>query len=210
MFELFLNSKQWQNRLKKRKQNRKIKRDSTYLASPVQPTRAGPAPVLVQHCAAQPTPVATVFNLLPVGRRACARRARARSGHLLLTRSPLEAPEGATHSPQPLCPSLTLPVLLLPSVSLPRARPNATVAAARRCRVHRLPLASPTSPGAPPHRPRPLRQVKQAGMHRSTALSLSSTSDRRRSLSPPRSLRCFPEHAEATPALPASFSSFSP
>ena len=75
----------------------------------MQPTRAGPAPVLVQHCAAQPTAVATVFNLLPVGRRACARRARARSGHLLLTRSPLEAPEGATHSPSPPAPPLSSP-----------------------------------------------------------------------------------------------------
>ena len=35
--------------------------------------------------------------------------ARARSGHLLLTRSSLEAPEGATHSPSPLhLPSLPL------------------------------------------------------------------------------------------------------
>ena len=69
---------------------------------PVQPIRAGPAPVLVQHCAAQPTPVATVFNLLPVGRRACARRACARASHLMLAYSLLDSPEGATHPRRPL------------------------------------------------------------------------------------------------------------
>ena len=105
----------WFSIITKPKQRNKIEnrnkreREGSYLASPVQPTRAGPAPVLVQHCAAQPTAVATVFNLLPVGRRACARRARARSGHLLLTRSSLEAPEGATHSPSPPAPPLSSP-----------------------------------------------------------------------------------------------------
>ena len=132
--------------------------------------------------AAQPTrrsPVA--FLLAPVGEGTCPTRAATRRGHLLPPCLPGSASTRLDDATQPLWPSLTLPVLLLPSVSLPRARPNATVAAARRCRVHRLPLASPTSPGAPPHRPRPLRQVKQAGTHRSTAIAVFFN------LGPPRS-----------------------
>ena len=110
----------------------------------------------------------------------------------------------------PLDPLDALALSLLRSLSLSLPKPSGAIAAARRCRDHRLPLASPTSLGAPPHRPRPLRQVKQAGTHRSTALSPSSTSDSRRSFSPPRALRCFPEHAEATSALAVSSSTDPP
>ena len=51
---------------------------------------------------------AVVTYLLPGVWRSCARRARARAGHLLLPRSLLEAPDDATHSPRPL--SLPLPL----------------------------------------------------------------------------------------------------
>ena len=48
-----------------------------------------------------------------------------RAGHLLLTCSPLEAPEGATHSPQPLSP---LPHSLLSlATSSPSSAPSSSL-----------------------------------------------------------------------------------
>ena len=113
----------------------------------MQPTRAGPAPVLVQHCAAQPTAVATVFNLLPVGRRACARRARARAGHLMLAACSWTSLGAPRHPLGPL--SLFLEAPPLCSLSLARTRtqpspPTRTTAAtgppSPRRRVHGLRL----------------------------------------------------------------------
>ena len=129
------------------------------------------------------------------------------SGHRLLACRCWSLPRAPRASPRPSPGPSHSPTASSPSSAL---SPNAPAAADVHHRGHRLPLASPTCLGAPPHRPRPLRQVKQAGTHRSTALSPSSTSDRRRSLSPPRSLRCFPEHAEATSALAVSSSTDSP
>ena len=122
----------------------------------MQPTRAGPAPVLVQHCAAQPTAVATVFNLLPVGRRACARRARARAGHLMLAACSWTSLGAPRHPLGPLSLFLEAPPLCSLSLARTRTEPRpptrATVATGdptphRRPRELRPdPLFLPTDP----------------------------------------------------------------
>ena len=176
----------------------------------MQPTRAGPAPVLVQHCAAQPTAVATVFNLLPVGRRACARRARARSGHLLLTRSPLEAPEGATHSPSPPAPPLSSPGPRSLLCSLPaRARAELVVADAVR-RSHRAPRYHPKYPGDPPRPLLPPRREAHRGSPCNVATAGFFNLGTAGHLRQIRRLGCLPELPEATVATPVSYSSIPP
>ena len=145
----------------------------------MQPTRAGPAPVLVQHCAAQPTAVATVFNLLPVGRRACARRARARAGHLMLAACSWTSLGAPRHPLGPL--SLFLEAPLLCSFSLARTRtqpspPTRTTTA----------TATPSPLGCA-HELRdvvldPLTKPRPAGSPAASSLTSSSTSGRRRTL----------------------------
>ena len=166
----------------------------------MQPTRAGPAPVLVQHCAAQPTAAATVFNLLPVGRRACARRARARSDHLLLTCSPLEAPEGATHSPSPPAPPLFSPgprslLCFPPAHTTERSSPSSS--------PYPWPPATPSLADAPrssastPSSSPPIHGPPEALQRRPQARPQPSAAGE---LSRIHELRCLPELAEATAA----------
>ena len=118
---------------------------------PVQPTRAGPAPVLVQHCAAQPTAAATVFNLLPVGRRACARRTRAPPPPCLAAPSLPWAPPATPRTPR------TLSLSLDPSSS--SALPSS------RHRTHlRAPLAVAMTTGHPLSRDR-AQQLRNRAPH---------------------------------------------
>ena len=76
-----------------------------------------------------------------------------------------------------LFPSLSLSLLPWTSPS-PRAR-SAAVAAARRGHSHRLPLASPSCPGAPPRRQLPPRRATQAGVPRGAIADAKFDSGRR-------------------------------
>ena len=155
--------------------------------------------------AAQPTrrsPVA--FLLAPVGEGACPTRAATRRGHLLPPCLPGSAStrlDDATRPPEPSGSPSVSPERSPPPLFFP---PNASVAAARHHRGHRHPGDALRCPRAPPSIPLPPRRAVQRRTPPSASTSSSSTSQCRRSLSPPRSLQCFPEHAEATSALTVS------
>ena len=122
-----------------------------------------------------------------LARRTEAWRAPESPGHLLLTCSPLEAPEGATHSPRPLAPLATLPCLSLrPYPPLPPLSP-----ATKRSSSPPLAVATPTGHPTPHRRPRKLRlaslfiltQTKGTGspwMPLAPPFPSSATEDRRR------------------------------
>ena len=174
---------------------------------PVHPTRAGPAPVLVQHRAARPTAVATVFNLLPIGRSACARRARARAGHLMLAAcswTSLGAPRGPQrlHVRSPLCSS--------PLSPYPSHGRNCQALAVEKTRSHCAPLASPACPRAPPPSPAPLRQLTRRRTPCITLCPSIFAASAPRSPAAARPHHPLPELAEATVATAVSSSLFPP
>ena len=161
-------------KLNKTKQKKKIKERErrTYLASPVQPTRTGPAGP-ARHRYSPP-----VVFLLPVGAAACS-HARGRGGHLLPAWLPPPSlvPPATPRSPDPLS-------LLPRSLDLPPPRSSVSPPATERSRRHRReppwlpatprltdapgssagpPSTSSTSheaPDVPQHRPRCLLQPR--------------------------------------------------
>ena len=133
-----------------------------------------------------------------------AHRAHARHGSCLraLPLDALASPEAPSTAPDL---SLALSFLSLPCISpSPRAR-SAAVAAARRGHSHRLPLASPSCPGAPPRRQLPPRRATQAGVPRGAAIAVIFVVGRPRSSAPVRHLRLSPEQADQPIDLPVSF-----
>ena len=147
------------------------------------------------------------------GNGAC-RRARtvappapASPGHLLLPPRRLERP-GRRHA-APTALSLS-PSFSLPCISpSPRTR-SAAVAAARRGHSHRLPLASPSCPGAPPRRHLPPRRATQAGVPRGAAIAVIFVVGHPRSSAPVRRLRLVPEPVDHPVASAVSFCACSP
>ena len=182
--------------------------------------------MLAQHSTAWPAQLASparssLSSSSSTEGRACARRAPATRRATscfppLPTR--LAAP-GRRHAPlDPLTP----PRSLLPSPgALPRERPNATVAAARRSRGHRPPLASPECPEAPLRPSHPLQQATgrrealprrhRARFQPPAAVDLAADSS---TPVPPRAhsaaLRPCRELLYPIPLSPQSFSSSSP
>ena len=139
----YFNSKQWQNKLNKTKQEKKIKRTEAYLGHlPV----AGPAGQLLPL--AQPTAASLPCRLPPLpGGRARARRARPRApatsslpGCLLL---PWTSPATPRHL---LDPPRSLPHPHFPPGSLSLTHQAELVAAAAVYRGHNHPLAPLTCP----------------------------------------------------------------
>ena len=141
-------------------------------------------PTLCSPAAAQPTIAATVFNLLPVGRRACAQRARTRRPPppcLAAPSPPWTPPALPRNASGLLSPS---PCSSSPqSLSLSHG-PSATVAVDKHHRGHCLPLA----PGhAQEHRPVAhtlSAESSNAGRPRTPLMSSSST------FCPPDHRRC--------------------
>ena len=127
--------------------------------------------------------------------------------HLLLAAELLDALDADTHPSGTLSLSPNLfPLLCFLSLSA-----RAELAAAVRCRRSlRAPLASPTCPRASPRLPRPPCPATPRQRPCIDAIFIIFVVGRWRSLSPPRSLRCFPEHAKATSALAVSSSTDSP
>ena len=119
---------------------------------PIGPAQPGPA-----HLFLSPT----VFNLLPVGRKACGRGARARARPAPACRCRwrlLQAPR------TPTGPSLSPPSSPSPlDLSLFHS-PNGFVAADRHHRGHQHPHAQTVSARAPPPRAEPLHRRKKARM----------------------------------------------
>ena len=106
----------------------------------------------------------------------------------------LASPEAPSTAPDL---SLALSFLSLPCISpSPRAR-SAAVAAARRGHSHRLPLASPSCPGAPPRRQLPPRRATQAGVPRGAVAVAKFASGRRGSSPAIRELPGIPDLALA-------------
>ena len=185
-------------KLNKTKQKKKIKERErrTYLASPVQPTRTGPAGP-ARHRYSPP-----VVFLLPVGAAACS-HARGRGGHLLPAWLPPPSlvPPVTPRSPNPLS-------LLPRSLDLPPPRSSVSPPATERSRRHRReppwlpatprltdapgssagpPSTSSTSheaPDVPQHHPRCLLQPRD----RRPSSSNSPAPDR------PRPRRASPRH----------------
>ena len=162
MFELFLNSKQWQNKLNKTKQSKKNKKSKAYLAltCPAQPAQLLPL--------AQPTAASLPCRLPPLpGGRARARRARPRAPATssLLRPPPASLLASTTPWRRHAAPttSLTLPYLSLrpypPLLSLSRDRPRAPERTDELHRGQCPPLASAMLPEEPPRLPLRLHQL---------------------------------------------------
>ena len=115
---------------------------------------------------------------------------------------------GRRHAPPWTALTLSRASPLLCFLSLSRL--SATADAARHHRSHRLPLASPMCPKASPRPPLPPYRAAPRRRPCIDAIFITFVAGHRRSLLPPRSLRCFPEHAEATSVLAVSSCPFSP
>ena len=113
--------------------------------------------------------------------------------HLLAARAPGHLGDLHVAAPTPWTPHS--PPCLSPS-PFPIS-PNASVATDEHHRGHRLSLAPSSSPESPTHLPHPLHRATR---HRRPCIIAIFVAGRRRSPSPLRSPRCFPEHAKATPA----------
>ena len=111
---------------------------------------------------------------------------------------PRATPRAAPHLSRSLPCPFPLPL------ALSRARPNATVAAARCCRSHRLPLDLSPRPRAPPRRLLRPRRARQLGTHRIAASAVIFNSGRRGSPPPVRRLQSLPRAAVASAGLPVS------
>ena len=105
-----------------------------------------------------------------------------------------------SHSPSPS----SSPPALSPS------HPRTTAAADGHHRSHRLSLASPSSPGAPPRRQLPPRRATQAGVPRGAAIAVIFVVGRPRSSAPVRRLRLVPEPVDHPVASAVSFCACSP
>ena len=120
-----------------------------------------------------------------------------------LLATPGDVDEAPNRPPSPL---VTLP--LLPARS--RARPNELVTAVRCHRGHRLPLASPTCPGAPPLSPTSLRRLTRRQTPRSVGPDPFFLLGSPRSPPSPCSLRTSPAPTGLPIVLAVRFSSSSP
>ena len=201
MFELFLNSKQWQNKLNKTKQKKKNKKNRAYLALPVQPPE--PAQLLCWSSTVRPSPPPPPCPLppLPGGRTEARRGARPRGlGHLLLpprrSRASPSRHHDATNPPGgPLSsPSLAALLPLSLFVLRPNREPPPSFAA-----------TTPTMLLSPPRvvcklRHRLLRRLEQAPSARTPQLDrIDSSSSFGRRRSPSLSRR--PRPSPSTPTV---------
>ena len=175
--------------MSEKNRKREIKQENltcAYLGlSPAQPSSSRPA-----QPGGGPAHLAPLLCRLPPRQRngAC-RRARtaappppaslATSCFLLVA---WNAPDDATQ-PRPPSHSLRPP---LPLLSL--SHPRTTAAADGHHRSHRLPLASPSCPGAPLRRQLPPRRATQAGVPRGAAIAVIFVVGRPRSSAPVRRL----------------------
>ena len=105
------------------------------------------------------------------------------SGHLLLPRPLLATPRRRLEAPVPSLSLAVLPLVLWLSRTQP---PSAVVAAAEHNRGHRLSLASPCCPEAPPRRHGAPRRSTRPRDARSDSIIFIFAVGRRRSPLPPR------------------------
>ena len=163
----------------------------------MQPSRSRPAQPAGGPAHLAPPPLSSSS---PTGERRVPTRAHRRAstscfpGHLLLPPRRLERPGRRHAAPTALSLSHSFP---LPWFSLPRAHPSAAAAIARRGHSHRLPLASPSCPGAPPRRQLPPRRATQAGVPRGAVAVAKFDSGRRGSSPAIRELPGIPDLALA-------------
>ena len=135
VFLLFQNTEQKQIKSKTESRERGF-----YLAL----TWPGPARPSPLACASHRCPLASRTGRVPDARVRSARHASS------LPACVPAALDASAHATQPPRPPLTLSRALPLLCSLSLSCPSAAVAAARRCRDHRLPLAPLTCPRAPP------------------------------------------------------------
>ena len=145
-------------------------------------------PVPAQHCWPRPShrlpPARRMARVCPT--RACTRRPPPPSLPTWLLPGAPRRRHGDALDPLCLSPLTLEPLPLLCSLS--HARPSAAVAAARRSRSHRLPLALSPCLRAPPPRPEALRRATRLGRPWSASITAVSISGRRGSPSPPHRL----------------------
>jgi len=157
--------------------------------------------------------VPVVVVLAPVG-QACGRRARTAVPPRHQPACPLPCQRDALGDVAGAVPIRSTSSLF------PSPSPSLSLTAPERCRRRRTPLprprhglASPTSPTAPRHRPRPLRQATRRRTPRGAVTVVVFIIGRRRSPPTSRRLQAVPERAEITEGLAVSSSTeplFSP
>ena len=130
-----------------------------------------------QHCWPSPVGAPIVFNLLPVGRRACVRRARARAGHLMLAACSWTSLGAPRHPLGPLSLFLEAPPLCSLSLARTRTQPS-----------------PPTRTTAATGPPSPLRRAPE--LRRDVPVPTTEPQDAGRPVEPSPSLSSLPAAAD--------------